>query len=104
MLCGLGAAFTASAAETPTGNTAPNVLALHAVPVYTDFSQLNSNPAQMEQAYRHRAYRAYRPIEDLSRRLKIANYSGFENPTASPLRRATPSKCAWKAIRARRWS
>ena len=81
MLCGLGAAFPATAAEAPAGNAAPDVLALHAMPVYTDFSQLNRKPEQMEQAYRHREYRAYKPIEDLSKRLKIANYSSFENPT-----------------------
>jgi hypothetical protein len=81
MLCGLGAAFPATAAEVPAGNAAPDVLALHAMPVYTDFSQLNRKPELMEQAYRHREYRAYKPIEDLSKRLKIANYSSFENPT-----------------------
>lgn len=51
-----------------------------AVPVYTDFSQLNTN-ADREKAYRSRTFRAYLPVEELSNRNKVAPYSRFENPT-----------------------
>lgn len=50
------------------------------VPAGTDISTLNKtdNP---EQSYRHRDFKAYRPLEALHKRLKIANYSSYENPT-----------------------
>lgn len=50
------------------------------VPVYTDFSQLNAT-ADSESAYRHRTFRAYLPVEEVSKRLKVSPYSRFENPT-----------------------
>lgn len=51
-----------------------------AVPVYTDFSQLNTGTDQ-ETAYRNRTFRAYLPVEELGKRNKVAPYSRYENPT-----------------------
>lgn len=57
------------------------LLALHQIPKYTDYSQLNSNPGNKEESYRVREFRAYLPIGEISKRMKIACYSSFENPT-----------------------
>lgn len=51
-----------------------------AVPVYTEVSTLNTG-RDTESAYRHRTFRAYLPVETVSERYKISNYSRFENPT-----------------------
>ncbi len=49
------------------------------VPQGTDVSQLNrGNP---ERTYRKRVFHAYKPLETLSRELKISRYSSYENPT-----------------------
>ena len=58
-----------------------SVLGKHPIPSYTDFSGLNKSPGRMEKTYRLREFRAYRPQEDLRKKLKINNYSGYENPT-----------------------
>ena len=65
-------------------NTDPHegsVLASHPVPQYTDFSGLNANLADLEPSYRQREFRAYKPLADLHKQLKISNYSSLENPT-----------------------
>lgn len=56
-------------------------LALHPMPVYTDYSGLNADMRKINATYRNREFRAYKPINELSQRLKIASYSSFENPT-----------------------
>ena len=50
------------------------------IPAGTDYSALNS-AADMEQAYRNRAFKAYLPLETIRERLCTNNYSPFENPT-----------------------
>lgn len=50
------------------------------VPPGTDYSQLNHQPNK-EEAYRNRSFRAYLPISEQSRRLKIGGLSPYENPT-----------------------
>lgn len=50
------------------------------IPAGTDYSALNS-AADMEQAYRNRAFKAYFPLETIRERLCTNNYSPFENPT-----------------------
>lgn len=56
-------------------------LGRHPLPRYTDFSKLNSRLDQLEKNYRNRELRAYKPLDDVSRRLKIGRYSSYENPT-----------------------
>lgn len=58
-----------------------SILEKHPFPRYTDLSKLNQGPKRMEKTYRMRVFRAYKPVEDLSKRLKINRYSSFENPT-----------------------
>ncbi len=58
-----------------------SLLAKHPLPKYTDFSTLNSNTRKKEILYRVREFRAYLPVGEMSKRLKIASYSTFENPT-----------------------
>lgn len=58
-----------------------DILGKHPFPRYTDYSRLNLGPKRMEKTYRLRVFRAYRPVEDLSRKLKISRYSSYENPT-----------------------
>ena len=58
-----------------------DILGQHPFPRYTDCSRLNLGPKRMEKSYRQRVFRAYRPVEDLSRKLKISRYSSYENPT-----------------------
>lgn len=65
-------------ADTPASGSE---LAKHPFPKYTDFSKLNSNPRKQETNYRVREFRAYLPVGEMSKRLKIASYSTFENPT-----------------------
>lgn len=55
-------------------------LACADVPAGTDISGLNSAPDR-EAAYRHREFRAYRPLSYINKRLKVGNYSRYENPT-----------------------
>lgn len=50
------------------------------VPAGTDYSTLNSG-TDREQAYRHREFRAYLPLEKVRESLRCNNYSHFENPT-----------------------
>ncbi len=64
-----------------TKQAASSELAKHPLPKYTDFSKLNSNPGKQETNYRVREFRAYLPVGEMARRLKIASYSSFENPT-----------------------
>lgn len=66
-------------AQTTEAATSP--LALHPMPKYTDFSQLNSDPSKREANYREREFRAYIPVGEMARKLKIGSYSSFENPT-----------------------
>ena len=61
--------------------TTSSKLAEHPFPRYTDFSKLNSSPDKQETNYRNREFRAYLPVGEMARRLKIASYSSFENPT-----------------------
>lgn len=58
-----------------------DILGKHPIPRYTDYSRLNQEPGQMERTYRLREFRAYKPVDDLSRQLKIGRYSSYENPT-----------------------
>ncbi len=48
------------------------------IPQGTDVSCINKSG---DEAYRQRSIRAYLPIEEVKQRLKINNYSAFENPT-----------------------
>lgn len=57
------------------------ILGKHPIPKYTDFSQLNASPKNLEKNYRLRVIKAYRPNRDLNSKLKISNYSSYENPT-----------------------
>lgn len=50
------------------------------VPAGTDISRLNKTPDR-ETAYRHREFRAYRPLSYIYKRLHVGAYSRFENPT-----------------------
>ena len=61
--------------------SADSPLAKHPMPKYTDFSKLNSDPQNREANYRVRELRAYLPVAEMSKKLKIGNYSSFENPT-----------------------
>lgn len=58
-----------------------DLLERNPMPEYTDYSTLNQSSKRLETTYRTRVFRAYRPQEDLRKRLKISNYSGYENPT-----------------------
>lgn len=57
------------------------LLGKHPVPQYTDFSQLNRSPKQLEKNYRLREFKAYLPLGELCKKYKTGNYSSFENPT-----------------------
>lgn len=48
------------------------------IPQGSDFSTLNKG--SREKSYRHRTFRAYLSNDELRRRLKVSNYSSFENP------------------------
>lgn len=50
------------------------------VPAGTDVSTLNA-AGNREKQYRHRVMRAYRPLTYINKRLKVGNYSRYENPT-----------------------
>lgn len=50
------------------------------VPPGTDVSTLNKSPNQ-EKSYRNRVFRPYYSQEDVRNRLRVNNYSLFENPT-----------------------
>ncbi len=49
------------------------------IPLGTNTSQINASAD--EKNYRQRSIRAYLPLKEVSRRLKVGNYSSFENPT-----------------------
>ncbi len=53
---------------------------LAAVPSGTDVSGLNAGSDTVQQ-YRHRSFCAYKPLDEVSRTLKIGSYSAYENPT-----------------------
>ncbi|MCQ2365119.1 MAG: M60 family metallopeptidase [Akkermansia sp.] len=55
-------------------------LAMADVPTGTDISGLNTAPDR-EAAYRHRIFRAYRPLSYIGERLHVGGYSRYENPT-----------------------
>ena len=72
--------------QEPTKNSAKepdqgNELSKHPIPQYTDFSQLNRSPKELEKNYRLREFKAYLPLQDIHKRYKTGNYSSFENPT-----------------------
>lgn len=56
-------------------------LSKHPIPKYTDYSGLNANLRKLNASYRNREFRAYKPVHEVSQRLKIARYSSYENPT-----------------------
>lgn len=58
-----------------------DILGKHPIPQYTDYSRLNLGPKRLERTYRLREFRAYKPVDELSKQLKIGRYSSFENPT-----------------------
>ncbi len=58
-----------------------SLLGRNPMPVYTDYSRLNTDMAEMDRAYRQREFRAYKPVHEVSQALKIARYSSYENPT-----------------------
>ena len=64
-----------------TASTTTSQLARHPMPTYTDYSGLNADMRNLDTTYRNREFRAYKPLHELSQRLKIASYSSFENPT-----------------------
>ena len=55
------------------------VLADSDVPQFTDYSKINQGPPDV--SYRNREFRAYLSNDELRKRLKISQYSSFENPT-----------------------
>ena len=55
------------------------VLADGDVPQFTDYSNINQGPPDV--SYRNREFRAYLSNDELRKRLKISQYSSFENPT-----------------------
>ena len=67
--------------ENTDSQEADSELAKHPLPVYTDYSRLNRSPKTLEKSYRLREFRAYKPVDEVSRALKINRYSSYENVT-----------------------